>query len=130
MANITKVFSDIDFAFTKRPVVGDVALSYDAQAVGRAIRNLLLTNHFDRLFNPNLGANLTALLFENASLAVTSAIENEIKFAINNYEPRARLQTVKVTVAPDRNSYNATIVFYVVNQTTPTTLSLILTRDR
>ena len=63
---IQKISSDIDFTFTKKPVVGDVALSYDAQAVIRSVRNLLSTRHYDRLFNPDIGSNLESLLFENA----------------------------------------------------------------
>ena len=52
MATLSKIYSDIDFTFTKKPVVGDVALSYDSQAVIRSIRNILLTRHYEKPFNP------------------------------------------------------------------------------
>ena len=130
MANLTKIYSDIDFTFTKKPVVGDVALSYDAQAVIRSVRNLLLTRHYEKPFNPDIGSNLDALLFENFSPLTASSIETEIKNIIDNYEPRATLNTVKVTTQPDKNAYNVTISFYIENATLPTTVTLLLERNR
>jgi phage baseplate assembly protein W len=130
MANIQKLYSDIDFTFTKRPVVGDVALSYDQQAVIRSIRNLLLTNHFERPFNPQLGSNVDALLFEPTSPLTASLLENDIKTTIQNFEPRARLNEVTVTASEDQNAYNVYLSFYVENATLPTTVTLLLERNR
>ncbi|NBP16963.1 hypothetical protein EBU95_21715, partial [bacterium] len=89
MATLTKIYSDLDFTFTKKPVVGDVALSFDNQAVIRSIRNLLSTKHYERPFDPDIGSNLDALLFENISGITSSSLENEIRTTIENYEPRA-----------------------------------------
>ena len=130
MANLKNIYSDIDFTFTKRPVVGDVAISYDQQAVIRSIRNLLLTKHFERPFNPDLGANIDALLFEPVSGITSSLLENEIKTTIQNFEPRATLQSVVVQVDPDHNYYQANINFYVKNETAPMTVNLVLQRLR
>jgi phage baseplate assembly protein W len=130
MATLNRIYSDIDFTFMPKPVTGDVALSYDQQAVIRSVRNLLLTNHFERPFNPDLGSNLNALLFENISPSLTVAIQNEIMSTISNYEPRALVKTVAVSVLPDQNSYSATITFYIANATIPTTVTVLLKRDR
>jgi phage baseplate assembly protein W len=130
MAKLTKIYSDIDFTFTRKPVVGDVALSYDDQAVIKSVRNLLLTRHYERPFNPSLGSNLDALLFELISPLTSAAIEREILSVIQNYEPRARVQQIKVSPKPDSNAYEATIVFYIENATLPTTVTLILERNR
>ena len=130
MATLNHIYSDIDFTFMPKPVTGDVALSYDQQAVIRSVRNLLLTNHFERPFNPDLGSNLNALLFENISPSLTVAIQNEIMSTISNYEPRALVKTVAVSVLPDQNSYSATITFYIANATIPTTVTVLLKRDR
>ena len=127
---IQKISSDIDFTFTKKPVVGDVALSYDAQAVIRSVRNLLSTRHYDRLFNPDIGSNLESLLFENASSIVAKSIENEVFTMIKNYEPRASLQSVNVDLQPDQNSYSATMTFFILNNTMPTTVTVLLERNR
>jgi phage baseplate assembly protein W len=130
MANIQKIYSDIDFTFTKKPVVGDVALSYDAQAVTRSIRNLLNTKNYDRLFNPDLGSKITGLLFENMSPVTSATMENIITNLIRDYEPRARLQSVKVTAMPDKNAYNVSISFYIENATIPTNVTILLERNR
>jgi hypothetical protein len=130
MAKLTNIYSDIDFTFTKRPVVGDVALSFDDKAVIRSIRNLLLTKHYEKPFNPQIGSNLNALLFENFSPLAASSIETEIKNIIDNYEPRAALKEVNVNASPDQNAYNVTLTFYIQNATTPTTVTLILERNR
>ena len=130
MATLTKIYSDIDFTFKPKPVTGDVALSYDQQAVIRSVRNLLQTNHYERPFNPDLGSNLSALLFENISPSTTIALQNEIMSTISNYEPRAKVQSVSVSVLPDQNSYSATITMYIANATVPTTVTVLLQRDR
>jgi len=130
MATLSKIYSDIDFTFTKKPVTGDVALSYDHQAVIRSIRNLLLTNHYERPFNPDLGSNLNALLFEMVSPLTSVAIQREIENTINNYEPRAAIKEIVVESLADKNAYNVTLTFYIENATLPTTVTLLLERNR
>jgi phage baseplate assembly protein W len=130
MATINKIYSDIDFAFTKKPVTADVALSYDAQAVSRSIKNLLNTQNYDRLFNPDLGSQITALLFENISPTVASTLEIMISNMIKTYEPRATPQSVNVSSLPEKNSYSVSITFYIENATLPTTTTILLERNR
>jgi len=130
MALNQKIYSDIDFTFTMRPGIKDVALSYDSQAVIRSIRNLLLTKHFERPFNPDLGANIDGLLFEPISPITSSLLENEIKTTIQNFEPRARLDKINVTVNADRNAYDVYLSFFIENATLPTTVTLLLERNR
>jgi phage baseplate assembly protein W len=130
MANITKLYSDIDFTFTKKPVTGDVALSYDTQAVIRSVRNLLQTRHYDRPFNPNLGSNIELMLFEPISPVTASTLEAEIRTTIKNYEPRVVLKDIQVISREDKNAYEATITFFLENATIPTTVTLLLERNR
>jgi phage baseplate assembly protein W len=130
MATINKIYSDIDFAFTKKPVTADVALSYDAQAVSRSIRNLLNTQNYDRLFNPDLGSQITGLLFENISPVIATTMETMITNIIKAYEPRAILKSVNVSSQPDQNAYNVSITFYIENATLPTTTTILLERNR
>tara|TARA_R110000868_G_scaffold169496_1_gene404496 strand:- start:185 stop:577 length:393 start_codon:yes stop_codon:yes gene_type:complete len=130
MATLSKIYSDIDFTFTKKPVVGDVALSYDAQAVIRSIRNILLTRHYEKPFNPDFGSNIDAILFEMVSPLSATSLEREIRTSIENYEPRARLSEVVVSPQPDNNSYGVSLSFYIENATLPTTVTLLLERNR
>ena len=62
MTTLSKIYSDLDLTFNRLPVTNDVALSYDEKSVIRSVRNLLLTNFYDRLFQPEIGSNLNKLL--------------------------------------------------------------------
>ena len=130
MATLQKIYSDIDFTFTKRPVVNDVALSYDNQAVIRSIRNLLLTNHYERPFNPVIGSNVRRMLFENVDTIIAGQLEKEIKDTIENFEPRASV--INVTAIPSlvENGYNITLAYMVVNLPNTLTISFFLERIR
>jgi len=130
MANLTKIYSDIDFTFTKKPVIGDVALSYDELAVVRSIRNLLLTKHYERPFNPDIGSNIDAILFEPISPVTATTLEKEVELIIKNYEKRAKLKEIIIVPYPDRNAYDITISFYIENSTLPTSVTLLLERNR
>jgi len=127
---LTKLYSDIDFTFAKRPVVGDVALSYDNQAVIRSIRNILSTKKYEKLFNPSFGTNIDSILFEPISAITSGVLEQEISNAIRNYEPRAILKTVVVSPEEDKNLYKVSLTFYLENATQPTTVTVFLERNR
>ena len=76
MANLQKIYSDLDFMFKPLPVTKDIALRYDDQAVIRSVINLLLTNFYERPFQPNLGCNIRRLLFENVDPIIATQIES------------------------------------------------------
>lgn len=130
MATLSKIYSDIDFNFTRKPVSNDVAVSYDEQAVIRSIRNLLLTRHYERPFNPDIGSNIDSVLFEMVSPLNALTLQKEIETVIDNYEPRAKMKTISVQPRPDNNSYNVTLTFYIENATSPITVTLFLERNR
>lgn len=127
---IQKLYSDIDFAFTPQPVKKDIALSYDDMAVIRAVRYLLLTNNYERPFQPNIGGNLDQLLFEPVSPITASSLKTQIEKTIENFEPRVQLHNVAVGALPDQNAYNVTIQFYIGNNVQPTEINLLLQRTR
>ena len=130
MANLTKIYSDIDLTLTRVPGTNDVALSYDEQAVIRSVRNLLLTNRFERLFQPDIGSNVRLMLFENLSPSIANTLEEEIRITIQNEEPRVSSTTVKVTPDYDKNGYYVNLTFYIGNNTQPTVVGFLLERSR
>jgi phage baseplate assembly protein W len=130
MATIKNLYSDIDFTFTRKPVTNDIALSYDEMAVIRSVRNLLLTNHYERPFQPELGSNINSLLFEPISPITSSSLQTEIENMISNYEPRALVKSVTVNAQPDQNAYEVSLEFYIQNATLPTTVTILLERNR
>lgn len=109
-------YSDIDLSLTARTATdGDVFKKTDAASVKQAIKNLLLTNKFEKPYRPNYGANLRGLLFELMTEDVGEEIIENIKKSIARYEPRAKVLGVKVTATPDYNSVTATIEFRVIS---------------
>jgi len=130
MASLKNLYSDLDLTFNRLPVTNDVALSYDEQAVVRSVRNLLLTNFYERPFQPNLGSNLNTLLFEPVNNLTASLLSDEITNVIRNFEPRAKVNDINVVPNADHNSFTATISFYIGNNTAPTSVNLFLQRSR
>ena len=88
-------FNNFDTSLNKN----DITLRVNEEAVKNSIRNLLLTNRGDRFFNPTLGGDVRAMLFENISSITSNNLKDLIETAIENYEPRAQL--LDVSVVPD-----------------------------
>ena len=105
-------------------------MSYDEQSVIRSIRNLLLTNFYERPFQPKLGSNLNAFLFENTSAITSSALEKEISAVIRNFEPRATINSLVVTALEDLNSFFIELSVYIGNNTQPSSVNVLLERTR
>lgn len=130
MATLSRIYSDIDFTFAKQPGKGDVALSYDNNAVIRSVRNLLLTNFYERPFQPEVGSNINALLFEPITSVTANAIEIEIRNVLTNFEPRAEIDSISVDALPDKNAFYVRVTFFIGNATQPTAVNLLLERNR
>jgi phage baseplate assembly protein W len=130
MATLTNLYSDLDFTFNLVPGSKDVARSFDDQAVIRSVRNLLLTNFYERPFQTNIGGNIDKLLFEPATNLTASLIKTEIENVITNYEPRVQIEDITVTGNIDENSFTINLTFYIGNNTLPTSVNLLLERSR
>jgi phage baseplate assembly protein W len=123
-------YSDFFTNFTAHPDLGDLVIKKNEDAVKQAIRNLLMTNKYERPFQPSFGGNIRNYLFEPMSAVTQSGLQEEITSVITNYEPRVRLISVVVTPYVEQNAYAITITFYILNITTPVTLQTILYRVR
>ena len=71
---ITRIYKDIDMAFTANAVSLDVNKKIDVNAVKQSIKNLLLTKKYDRKFNPTIESPVYRMLFEN-SMVVRPMVE-------------------------------------------------------
>jgi phage baseplate assembly protein W len=130
MAVLTNVYSDLDLTFQSQPVSGDVSLVLNDRAVINSVRNLLLTNFYERLWQPGLGSGVTGLLFELVDSNMQSIIANDITNTINNFEPRVSLQSVIVQADPQNDGYNVTLTFFIGNNTQATQVNMFLQRIR
>ena len=111
----SRVYKDLNLNFSTNPVTQDVTNVTDVNAVKRYVRNLLLTNHYDRPFHPEIGSNIQALLFENFGPITGNQLTRTIEEMIANFEPRARVESVECFPLPDTNTYDIRIYFYVEN---------------
>jgi len=124
-------YSDLDLFFTKKTVGSDVNKITDIQAVKRSVRNLILLNAFEKPFHPEISSGVRDMLFENMTPVVAVVLARQIEDVIVNFEPRARLVGVRAIPDFDRNIYNVSIEFYVVNAPTELVdLSVMLERLR
>ena len=124
-------YTDLDLFFGKKVSDQDVNKVTDVPAVKRSIRNLVLLNHYEKPFHPEIASGVSGMLFELMSPITGNIIARKIQDVIRNFEPRARLVSVRALPDMDRNSYEVIIEFYIVN--TPTELvdlSIMLERLR
>jgi len=129
-ALIERIYSDLTTPFYINSNTLDVVTEINEDAVKASIKNIILTDRGERLFNPIMGGNIRALLFEQMSPQTESLVRDYVEEAINNFEPRANLIDVIVTVLEEANAYAVTIVFSVINKSEPVTLDLLLNRTR
>jgi phage baseplate assembly protein W len=125
----TKLYKDIDLTFAKRPS-GEIYKKTDAAAVKQAVKNLLLTNKFEKPFQPDFGGDLNNLLFELVDNDTVYEIDAAIREAVQRYEPRARVRQVATNLQPDANSISVSVTFQIVNTEEVVTLDTTITRLR
>ena len=130
MATLTKIYSDLDLTFNRQPVSGDVSMVFDSRAVINSVKYLLMTNFYERPWQPTLGSNVTTLLFEPVEVETESILKQEIINVINNFEPRVTIQNITVSANQQQDGYDVSLSFYVGNSTQPTQISVFLERNR
>jgi len=127
---ITKLYKDLDLAFTLNSVTGDVAKKIDVNAVSQSLKILILTNFYERRFAPEKGANLRGMLFENMTRLQAEVMSKVITNLIEAYEPRAVIESIVVIPDYDKNLYQVSIYYYVRGFTQPQEFNVNLQRLR
>mgnify|MGYP001179784635 FL=1 len=123
-------YSDLDLDFAKNPLSLDVNVKTDVEAVKRSIKNLIIPGRYERLFQPDLSAGVSGLLFEQLTPGTKNTIETRIRQTIQKNEPRANLRNVQVLEDFDNNELRVTVDFTVVNISRPVNLEFTLRRLR
>lgn len=125
----TKTYNDIDLSFKKK-TTGDVFKKTDAAAVKQSIKNILLTNRFEKPFSPYFGGDLGRFLFSLDTEFDEEDVRDRVISAVSNFEPRASIRRVNVEIAPDFNSVLVDVVFQIIATEEVDTLTVSLTRLR
>ena len=123
-------YSDLDLDFLAHPTTKDVMKKTGVEAIKRSVRNLLLTNFYDRPFQSYIGSNALKILFDNATPMSATFLTNAINETLKSYEPRIRVDNIEVKFDFDNNGYNVQLFFTIVNRNEPAVITLFLERIR
>lgn len=126
----SREFTDLDLNFTIHPVKKDINKTKNSIAIVNSLKNIILTNHYEKPFDPDFGSNVRKLLFENLDIVTANALEREISQCIKNYEPRVDLLGISVKPDIENNAFGVDMQFYIINQASPISISFLLERIR
>ena len=124
------IYRDFFTDFSMHAATGELNSKTNEEAVKQSIRNLLLTDRYERPFQPYIGSGLKGMLFEQYTPATELMITNSVKEVISNHEPRANLINVISSPAQGGTAITVTVVFSIINNPDPVQLSVILERMR
>tara|TARA_R110000782_G_scaffold104469_3_gene192171 strand:- start:465 stop:896 length:432 start_codon:yes stop_codon:yes gene_type:complete len=130
ITSVKSRYSDLNLQMIPHPLKKDIIPLKDDAAVKNAVRNLLLTNFFERPFNPTMGANLRGLLFEPNDAITRLAIEDGIRNVLEQYEPRIENINIIVKTTPNENEYRIVLVFSIKENDSVQDLEINLRRLR
>ena len=122
-------YKDIDLTFQNRPS-GDIYKKTEAAAVKQSVKNLLMTNRFEKPFDPNFGGGLNEFLFSLDQEFDELDIQERVRNVVANYEPRAVVNKVNVELASDQHTVGITVNFSVITTGEVVELDVSLTRVR
>ncbi len=125
----TKSYSDLDLSLRLHPIRKDIIPLRDDQAVKNSLKNLILTNFYEKPFAANVGGNLRGLLFEPADAITELALEDNIRRVIKE-EPRVQATFVEVVDLSERNAYRITVKFLIKQFDTSSEVEIVLRRLR
>ena len=108
-------YRDLDLFFGRKPVSKDINVVIDVTNIKRAVRNLVLTNAYEKPFHPEISSGIRGMLFENMTPLTSIVLTKKVEDVIENFEPRVRLMGVSARPNLDRNEYEMTIEFFIKN---------------
>jgi len=124
------IFRDINLAFDKHPLTGDIITAVNIEAIKKSLRNLVMTNLYDVPFNPNKGTPLNGSLFENFTPLTSEFLKAKINEMVDLYEPRVEIQKIKIFQRDDQNSLEVTIYFKIIELNRLEDITIFVERTR
>ena len=125
-----KRYIDIDFDFQPHPVSGDLVLKNNEEAIKKSVKSLVLTNKYERPFQPSISGRVRELLFENMTPITGVQLKSHIENVLNQHEPRINLLGVDVVENHDWNAIEVSISFSMKNHPEILSLTTVLERTR
>ena len=119
LERVSQGFKDLSMTFQTNPLNNDLIGLKNANAIARSVRNIVMTIPGEKPFNQNFGSRISGLLFENVDNITATAISDEIRESVTNYEPRVSLTSVVVNPNFDNNSFDAIVKYNIIGAEAP-----------
>lgn len=110
-----EIYSDFLNGFDLNPTTGYLARLTNEESVKQSIKNLMLTSIGERFYDTSKGSKIRNSLFDNFDPTNLELIKMQASEVLQAYEPRARIAAIRLNEDLDRNSYNLTFVFSIIN---------------
>jgi phage baseplate assembly protein W len=120
ISRISRSFKDISLSFEPHPVTQDLKILRNESAIRRSVRNIVQTIPTERHFDPLFGSDVYNSLFDFVDFGTASNIQDQIRVALDNFEPRIANVDVSVDAQPDTNAFEITIIYDIIGQEFPT----------
>ena len=114
LERVSRGFKDISMSFEVNPITDDIIGVKNDTAIARSIRNLVLTTPGERFFNEDIGSSVSEVLFDTIDDISAAAIRDEIEQTIIRFEPRVKLEDVKVKGDFDNHQFDVTITYDII----------------
>jgi len=127
----SNLYSDLDLLFQPHPVTGDVTRKTDVASIKRAVRNIVLTNAYERPFKPGFGGNLTSKLFELNTDRGIRRVGESLSKTITTFEPRVENVTIRIDEDKfDTNTLDVSVSYSIKNGVKDQSVKIAVTRVR
>ena len=114
LERVSRGFKDISMSFEVNPITDDIIGVKNDTAIARSIRNLVLTTPGERFFNEDIGSSVSEVLFDTIDDISAATIRDEIEQTIIRFEPRVKLEDVKVKGDFDNHQFDVTITYDII----------------
>ena len=133
MATINRLvrrYTDINLMFTPHPYSKDILTRKNIDAVKTSIQNLILTKNYERPFHPEIGSQVSNLMFELFIPSTIAALKKTIEDTIVKFEPRASILDINIIDNSEQNAVDIEVTFSLNNVTSPITVLTTINRVR
>lgn len=111
-------YIDVDLNFMRHPGTKDVLKKYDSEATKQAIRNIFLTNPFEKPFDPEFGLGIERWLFEQNHVSdgiLANVMQRKIREQLRIYEPRIIIDDLVCNIPEDSNSMYIGLTYHTIS---------------
>ena len=106
--------NDIDLNFIPHPLTGDLSVKSGRHSVEQSMKNLIITNYYERGFNVETGSNITDNLFEQFTPLTAQTMKDNIIQVLRNFEPNVEIVQI-IVEQEESNVINVELYFNIFN---------------